>query len=68
MPIYFDPEVKKNDTWYKEGREEGREEKATSVINRLLDKGTMSMEEIAEITETSVEYILNIKADLEKKR
>jgi predicted HTH domain antitoxin len=63
MPILFDPKIKKNDTWYKEGREE----KAIDMIVQLLKKGRMPVEEIAEIAETSVEYILNIKSDLEKK-
>ncbi len=47
----------------REGREEGREEKAYAIVMNMLRKG-MSILDICELTECSEEYVKEVKQSL----
>lgn len=46
------------------GRQEATQEKNTAIIKKLLLKGNYSVEEIAEIAEVSIDFVLQIKNTL----
>jgi predicted transposase YdaD len=69
MPIIYDLAREKSDPWYKkgmqEGLQEGREEGRDGVVINLLRMGKLTIDEIALAAETSVDFVLKIKADLD---
>lgn len=63
MPITYD--ITK-DGLYKEGIEQGIEQKKFQMISKALRQGLLTDEQIAEIAEVSVDYVLEVKTRLEK--
>ena len=51
-----------------EGREEGREKKQYQIIFKALSQRVLTIEQIAEIAEVSIDYVLSIQSELERKR
>ena len=51
-----------------EGREEGREKNRFQIISKALIQRVLTIEQIAEIAEVSIDYVLSIQSELEKKR
>ena len=69
MPITYDI---KTDSFYIRGREEGREEEREKnrfqIISKALSQRVLTIEQIAEIAEISIDYVLSVQSELEKKR
>ena len=65
MPITYDI---KTDGLYNEGREEGREEKQSQMISKALFQRVLTIEQIAEMAEVSIDYVLSIQSEPERKR
>ena len=69
MPITYDI---KNDSFYnrgiREGREEGREEKQSQMISKALSQRVLTIEQIAEMAEVSIDYVLSIQSEPGRKR
>ena len=81
MPITYDI---KTDGLYNEGREEGREEgllegreegreegiekNRFQIISKALSQRILTIEQIAEMAEVSIDYVLSIQSEPEKKR
>ena len=69
MPITYDI---KTDGLYnqgiQEGREEGREKNRFQIISKALLQRVLTIEQIAEIAEVSIDYVLSVQSELEKKR
>ena len=50
---------------YNEGLEDGKEQGLISTAQKMLEKGIYAIEEIADITELSVEKIIELQKELE---
>lgn len=48
-----------------EGKEEGREEVTIQMISNALVKGKLTVEEIAEMAEVTVDYVIDIQKHLQ---
>ena len=64
MPIIYDL---RKDSRFKEGVEVGREENARSAAIRFLKQGLLSPAAIAEGVGMSLDFVLKIQKELEKK-
>ena len=65
MPITYDI---KTDGLYNEGREEGIEKNRFQIISKALFQRVLTIEQIAEMAEVSIDYVLSIQSELERKR
>ena len=64
MPIIYDL---RKDNRFKEGKVEGKEEQARFSTIGLLKRGILSPVEIAEIQDVSLDFVLKIQKNLQKK-
>ena len=64
MPIIYDL---RKDIRFKEGKEEGLEEKARLSTIRALEEGSLSAKKIAKILDVPLDFVLQIQQELEKK-
>ena len=51
-----------------EGREEGRKNNRFQMISKALSQRVLTIEQIAEIAEVSIDYVLSIQSELERRR
>ena len=51
-----------------EGREEGIEKNRFQIISKALSQRILTIKQIAEMAEVSIDYVLSIQSELEKKR
>ena len=51
-----------------EGREEGREKNRFQIISKALSQRVLTIEQIAEIAEVSIDYVLSVQSEPERKR
>ena len=51
-----------------EGREEGIEKNRFQIISKALSQRVLTIEQIAEIAGVSIDYVLSIQSELERKR
>ena len=73
MPITYDI---KTDGLYNQGimegiqkgREEEREKNRFQMISKALSQRVLTIEQIAEIAEVSIDYVLSVQSELERKR
>ena len=65
MPITYDI---KTDGLYNRGIKEGREEKQSQMISKALSQRVLTIEQIAEMAEVSIDYVLSVQSELERKR
>ena len=52
----------------KEGIQKGREKNRFQMISKALSQRVLTIEQIAEIAEVSIDYVLSIQSELERKR
>jgi hypothetical protein len=65
MSIAYDV---RTDLRYLQGKEEGEESKNRKIIISLLENGLLSVKDIAEIAEVSLEFVLNIQKGMKTKK
>jgi hypothetical protein len=65
MSIAYDV---RTDFRYLQGKEEGEESKNRKIIISLLENGLLSVKDIAEIAEVSLEFVLNIQKGMKTKK
>ena len=51
-----------------EGIQKGREKKQYQIIFKALSQRVLTIEQIAEIAEVGIEYVLSVQSELERKR
>ena len=55
----------KTDRLYNRGIQEGREKNRFQIISKALNQRVLTIEQIAEV---SIDYVLSVQLELEKKR
>ena len=65
MPITYDIET---DYLYKQGIEQGIEQKEYSVVKKALIKKKLTIEEIAELADVSIDFVLSIQSELNNEK
>ena len=73
MPITYD--IKTDGLYNKgreegllEGREEGIEKNRFQIISKALSQRILTIEQIAKMAEVSIDHVLSIQSELERKR
>lgn len=63
MPITYDITT---DGLYKQGIEQGIEQKTFKTVSKAIRQGILTLEQIAEMEEVSIDYVLEIKSQIGK--
>lgn len=63
MPITYDPTT---DGLYQQGVEKGIEQNTVLVITKAIQQGILTLEQIAEMLEVSLDTVIRVRDSIEK--